>query len=102
MREGFSLNFPQTISEVQDDWERQHGGYGKVGGFVYELDLTSLRRTLVKGVRMVVAIRRLAKDVGLDRLELATLEREVREGAGALQEAESCLEKGECCTLKRS
>ncbi len=55
---------------------------GKVGGHMSEVNLTELRKTLVKGVRMIVAIRRLAMDVGLDRPELADLEREVRAAAG--------------------
>lgn len=62
---------------------------------MYELDLTSLRLTLVKGVRMIVAVRRLAKDVGLDRPELVDLEREVRERAAEVQEAEKGVRESE-------
>lgn len=42
-------------------------------------DLVGLHRTLVKGIRMIVMIRRLAKDVKLDCPELKSLEMEYRE-----------------------
>lgn len=61
---------------------------GKVGGAVDDLDLTKIRITLVKGVRMIVAIRRLAKDINLDNEQLGNLEREVREAAGEVQRVE--------------
>lgn len=60
---------------------------------MYELDVVSLRGTLVKGVRMIVAVRRLAKDVGLDGPELEDLEREVRERVGAVLNVEMELER---------
>ena len=68
---------------------------------MYELDLSSLRKTLVKGVRMIVAIRMLAKDVDLDGAHLADLEREVRERAGEVQKAEGLMRNGRVVVLKR-
>lgn len=55
---------------------------------MYELDLVSLRQILCKGVRMIVAIRMLAKQIDKDGEDLAKLEREIREAAGDVQRAE--------------
>lgn len=52
-----------------------------------ELRLESLNVTLCKGIRMIVAIRRLAKDVNLDVQQLFELEKEVRAAAGQIQMA---------------
>ncbi|MBA7697567.1 hypothetical protein ES703_106234 [subsurface metagenome] len=69
---------------------------------MYELDLVQLRKVLCKGVRIVVAVRMLAKDIDRDTVELGNMEREIREAAGAVQKAEGLLEKGECVVLKRT
>lgn len=53
-----------------------------------KINVTELKRVLVKGVRMIVAVRRLARDVELDCPELAELEREVRDAAGEVQKVE--------------
>lgn len=66
-----------------------------------EVNLDALNSTLCKGLRMVVAIRRLAKDVNLDGERLADLEREVRERAGEIQKAlQSQIEDGNSPILR--
>lgn len=62
---------------------------------MYDLDFVKVNKTLVKGLRMIGAVRRLAKDVGLDVPELALLEREVREAAADVQRAEK-VAQAEC------
>lgn len=59
-----------------------------------EFDVETLRISAVKAVSLVVAIRRLAKPIGLDTDELGSLEREFRFAAGELQRVEKLMREG--------
>ena len=50
-----------------------------------DFDVQKVRGQMVKAVSLVVAIRRLAKPMGLDTDELHNMEREFREAAAELQ-----------------
>jgi len=49
------------------------------------IDLVQLNGVLCKSIRILVAARRLAKEVKLDCWELETLEREIRVEAGCVE-----------------
>lgn len=58
------------------------------------LDIVLVRAQAVRGVSLVVAIRRLAKPMGLDTDELDSMERQFREAAGELQRVEALMAEG--------
>lgn len=69
---------------------------------MYEIDLVLLRKTLCKGVRILVAVRMMAKEIDKDSDELHSLERQFRGAAGQCQNAERLMGKGESVTIKRT
>lgn len=68
---------------------------------MFELDLNKLKRTLCKGVRILVAIRMLAQQIDKDDDGLKALEMEVREASGDVQKAVRLMDEGECVTLRK-
>lgn len=65
------------------------------GGNMFEIDLLQVNKCLCKCLRILVAFRRMAKEVSIDYPEFADLEREIREAAGYMQNAKTLLNKGE-------
>jgi hypothetical protein len=60
----------------------------KGGGSMIDFDVKSVRIAMVRAVNLVVAVRRLAKPIGLDTEELYKLESEFRSSAGELMRVE--------------
>ena len=56
-------------------------------------DVESVRICAVRAVSLVVAIRRLAKPVGLDTADLERMEGEFRSAAGELQRVEKVMKE---------
>lgn len=61
---------------------------------MFEIDLIQVNKCLCRFLRILVAFRRMAKEVGIDYPEFADLEREIREAAGYMQNAKTLLNKG--------
>lgn len=69
---------------------------------MFELDVKKVRVALVKSVRMVVAVRNMLRPMGLEFSEVQDLEREFREEAGKVQQAEEAMGNGEDVELVKA
>lgn len=81
-------NRPTRLGEVRWQWERRHGGEKKGGGDVIKFDIVMCRVEAVRAVSLLVAVRRLARPLGLDTQDLQDMERELRNAAAELQRVE--------------
>ncbi len=96
MSEGWSHNRGMSITEVEEDWMRKHGGGKKGGDVVIKFDIVMCGVEAVRAVSLLVAIRRLARPFGLDTQDLQDMEREFRVAAAELQRVEGLLSAGPC------
>lgn len=62
---------------------------------MFEIDVVMVNKCLCKCLRILVAFRRMTKEVSIDYPEFADLEREIRDAAGFMQNAQTLLRKGE-------
>ena len=64
------------------------------GGIVIGFDVTQCCKQSVRAVSLVVAIRRLAKPLGIDSEELSLMELQFRDAAAELQRVEKLMVEG--------